>query len=201
MERKFHKYERKRNVFAYHLVQACYEKTFNQKIMTIKSKLTALSLLVAVLATSLATVSVYADEGEMMDKAQLQQKLQEGREAMENGDYDTVAEMYQNRTGEELSENQFKVMQEAHTMMQEGNREGAKAILDEAGVEPPKMQKLQEMKGKFLEGLTDEQKGALEQSRELKQAGDLEGAKALLEDSGIPLPSKGNFNKNCKFGQ
>jgi ABC-type transport system substrate-binding protein len=183
-------------------VQACYEKTFNQKIMTIKSKLTVLSLLVAVLATSFAAVSAYADEGELMDKTQIQQKLQEGREAIENGDYDAVSEMYQNRTGEELSENQFKVMQEAHTMMQEGNREGAKAILDEAGVQPPKMQQLKKMNGEFQNNLTEEQKGVLEQSRELKQEGDLEGAKALLEDSGIPLPAKkGNFNKNCKFGQ
>ena len=204
MEREFHKYERKRNIFAYHLVQACYEKTFNPKTMTIKSKLTFLSLLVAVLATSFATVSAYADEGEKKGEFPLQQKIQEGREALENGDYEVVAEMYQNRTGQELSQDQFGVMQEAHTMMQEGNREGAKALFEEAEIELPKMQKfkkMKEMKGEFLEDLTDEQKEVLEQARELKQEVDIEGAKALLEDTEIPLPPKGHFNKGCKSGQ
>ncbi len=209
MEREFHKYERKRNIFAYHLVQACYEKTFNPKTMTIKSKLTFLSLLVAVLATSFATVSAYADEGEETGKSPLQQKIQEGREALENGDYEAVAEMYQTRTGQELSQDQFGVMQEAHTMMQEGNREGAKALFEEAGIEAPKMNNTRQQserayeykKGKFLENLTDEQKGVMEQSRELKQEGDFEGARALLEEAEVPLPPKGSFNKNCKFGQ
>lgn len=173
--------------------------------MTIKSKLTFLSLLVAVLATSFAAVSAYADEGEETGKFPLQQKIQEGREALENGDYDTVAEMYQNRTGQELSQEQFGVMQEAHTMMQEGNREGAKALFEEAGIELPKihkfkkMKEMKEMKEKFFDNLTDEQKEVLEQAKELRKEGDKEGAKALVEEAGIPLPPKKHFKGNCGF--
>ena len=99
--------------------------------MTIKSKLTVLSLLVAVLATSFATVSAYADESEELDKPQMGQHMKEMKAAFENGDYDTIAEMYQNRTGAELSEDQFNVMQEARTLRAEGDTEGAKALLEE----------------------------------------------------------------------
>lgn len=169
--------------------------------MTIKSKLTFLSLLVAVMATSFATVSAYADEGELGEKQpQMKQHMEEMKAAFENGDYDAIAAMYQERTGQDLSEEQFGVMQEAHAMMQEGDKEGAKALIEESGLELPKMH--QQGKGKFMEDLTDEQKEVMEEARALKEEGDIEGAKALLEDAEIPLPpKKGNFNKGCKFGQ
>ncbi len=120
--------------------------------MTIKAKLTVLSLIVVVLATSFVTV--FADSVEVkkeVKKAELLQKLEQKemlKEALENGDYDVIAEKHQERTGEELSEEQFGLMQEAHTMMQEGNREGAKALFEEAGVKLQNMQKLKKMEKK-----------------------------------------------------
>lgn len=42
-----------------------------------------------------------------------------------------------------------------------------------------------------MANLTDEQKEVLDSARELRQAGDFEGAKKLIEEAGIQIPMRG----------
>jgi hypothetical protein len=147
-------------------------------VMTTKSKLTVLSLVAAILVTSFATALASADSGQP------------------EMDYETRAERHLERTGEVLSEDTFNVMEEARELRQSGDREGARALIEDAGIDFPRMGQMGEMRGQkgrrgyFMQNLTDEQKEIVEAARELRQEGDHEGAKQLIEDSGIELPKK-----------
>jgi len=83
-----------------------------------------------------------------------------------------------------LTEDQKAKFDEAHTLMQDGDVEGARAIMDELGFKGP---------GPNFERLTDEQKAAMEKARQLFKEGDSEGAKALLDEAGIKPPRKHGF--------
>lgn len=91
---------------------------------------------------------------------------------------------------QELTEEQKAALEEARELFEAGDKEGAKEILDAAGVKPPRRHHRQEMREKFLESLTDEQRAAFEEARELREAGDIEGAKAVLDAAGIERPEK-----------
>lgn len=86
---------------------------------------------------------------------------------------------------QELTDEQKTALEEARELLEAGDKEGAKEILDAAGVKPPKGHR---NKGQFMKNLTDEQKAAFEEARELREAGDIEGAKAILEAAGIERP-------------
>lgn len=91
----------------------------------------------------------------------------------------------------ELTDEQKAVMEKARELFQAGDLEGAKAILDEAGIKPPRGHR---NKGQFMKNLTEEQKAALEEAKELFEAGDKEGGMAILEEAGIKFPRKSNRN-------
>ena len=167
--------------------------------MTIKSKLTALTLVAAIAATTFVTA--FADEAVEGEK----KMFREDKPAIEM-DYETMSEKHLERTGEELTEETFNKMQEAHELAQEGDFEAAKEIMDEVGIKPPMKGEMhgkrEEFKKEFMESLTDEQKEVLEQSRELREEGDREAAKELLEEAGVELPERprgeGRGECDCK---
>ena len=110
-------------------------------------------------------------------------------EALEVGDYEAFLEVVADTPLADIitSESDFEDFREAHELRQEGDREGAKAILDELGIE-------REHKGKFsgkhagkqrvLDQLTDEQREAFLVA---KQANDRATMQAILDEAGIEL--------------
>ncbi len=155
-----------------------------------------LATLVILLAVAFSTS---ADETDKVQKGH--QFNPENREAVmetiKNNDYDAWAALmadskYGAKVLEVINADNFGRFVEMHQL-----REQARAIAEELGLpQHKKMMKGKMMKGKFHQGqrpeLTDEQKALMEQVRELKKAGDIEGAKELLEKAGIQF---GKFQK------
>lgn len=68
------------------------------------------------------------------------ERLDAVHQALENNDYTAWSEALANhpKAEEFVSEETFAKLQEAHALVEAGDREGAKALLDEAGIHPPK---------------------------------------------------------------
>ena len=132
------------------------------------SKFAIVTVVVALLATAIPTFA--SPSGGFQEREGV-------RESIENADYVTFATNYKERTGEELSEENFGKIVQIHKLKQE---------LKDAGVKIP-MKQGKKGKGMRMEraNLTDEQKDVMGQARELRMAGDHEGAKELMESSGI----------------
>lgn len=94
---------------------------------------------------------------------------------------------------QELTEEQKAVLEEAKELFESGDKEGAKALLQDAGIKRPRAH---HRKAKFIESLTEEQRAALEEAKALREAGDKEGAKAIIEAAGIEFPKK---HRRAKF--
>jgi Spy/CpxP family protein refolding chaperone len=153
--------------------------------VTLKSKLTTLSVVAAILMTS--SFAAFASSEVKGDISP--QKFQE-REF----DYETVSTRHLEMTGEELTEEMFAQRQEAHELMQSGDKEAAEAILDELGINPLRMGEmngrrgLNSQRGMFMQNLTDEQREVFKDAHELKLTGDIEGAKELIKAAGLEKP-------------
>jgi|GEM_PF-5494378 hypothetical protein len=132
--------------------------------MTLKSKLTTLSVVGALLVTS--SLAAFASSG--------------FGGARGEDMYETASTRHLEMTGEELTEEMFTQMQEARELMQSGDKEGAKEIMDELGIKPPKRMG-HSFKGEGLRGerpeLTDEQKEVMEQVH------------SMMEEAGIDFPA------------
>ena len=73
-------------------------------------------------------------------KEQMMQHKEEMKEIMESGDYDAwVAKMteFGKMDPEMINEDTFSKLLEMHSLMQSGDKEGAKAIADELGLKRP----------------------------------------------------------------
>jgi len=99
----------------------------------------------------------------------------------------------------QLTDEQKTKMQQAHDLFDAGDKEGAKAILDELGIKPPMAGHQGKGRGfgpggrpDFMNNLTDEQKARMEEARKLMEAGDKEGAKAIFDELGLKAPDQGN---------
>ncbi len=147
------------------------------------------------------------------------------KEAISSGDYSTFAELTSDKDHfSVINEGNFSSLMEIHNLRESGDREGAKALMDELGLEPPKkmrrMQKKenrQERRGeikeafasgdystflevapdKLKEKVTEENFQLMVKAHELREAGDHESAKAIMDELGIKPPHKrmnrGNF--------
>lgn len=90
-----------------------------------------------------------------------------------------------------LTEEQKSGLDQARELFKSGDEEGAKALLDRLGLEQLEWRAHMGEKMKdFISTLTDEQKVTLEEAKKLKEAGDEEGAKTLLDKAGIKLPER-----------
>ncbi|MFZ2682089.1 MAG: hypothetical protein WAZ14_03290 [Patescibacteria group bacterium] len=122
--------------------------------------------------------------------------------ALDAADYSAFAELTAEAPfADELTPENFSRLVEAHTLMEAGDMEGARAILDEVGVRLP-MVGGQEMKRGFNQGtghwqreLTDEQQDLLDQAKKLHQSGDEEGARAIIEELDLPHPPAPRFER------
>lgn len=93
-------------------------------------------------------------------------------------------------TQEELTEEQKNALEKAKELFDGGDIEGARAVLDEAGINPSAGPFNH---GQFIKDLTEEQKAKLQEAHELMQAGNVEGAKAIIDELGIkPLKEFGH---------
>lgn len=152
----------------------------------------------ALLAISILTVSAMAVSASSHEEV---------KQAVADGDYDTFIELTQDRpNAQEITQDDFAKIQEAHTLAESGDREGARAIFDELGLKPHKGQK-SEKRQEFRQAIedgdydtwaarvtdrggepTEANFAVIQQAHELHQAGDHEAAKELLEANGIERP-------------
>lgn len=153
------------------------KKIINPNAMTLKSKLTTLSVVAAILVTSSVAAFASSDFGNRQGDGFRQVECT----------YENAAARHLEMTGEELTEDMFSKMQEARELMKSGDKESAKEIMEELGVNPPEMRRMRGHKGP---NLTDEQKEILKEAHNLKIEGDMEGAEELLQNAGIEFPGR-----------
>ena len=112
----------------------------------------------------------------------------EMKAALEAGDYEAFLEVVADTPLADIitSESDFEDFREAHQLRQEGDKEGAKAILDDLGIE---REHKGHHKGKryILSQLSDEQREAFMVA---KQANDRATMQAILDEAGVELPNR-----------
>ncbi len=93
----------------------------------------------------------------------------------------------------EITDAQKAAFQQAKTLFEAGKADEAKQVLADVGLKLPPFVHGRGMdsadRPAFLRDgkeLTDAQKAAMEQARALHQAGDVEGAKKVVEEAGLP---------------
>ena len=122
--------------------------------------------------------------------------------ALESNDFEAFVELTADAPfADDLTPEAFAKLVEAHTLMEAGDMDGARAILDELDIRIP-MPGMGpgpgmdgERHGRMMQELTDEQKDLLDQARKLKQAGDDEGARAIMESLDLPEPPMRHFEE------
>ncbi len=159
--------------------------------MNIIKRVLPVSLATFIVLVSAAVLFTSADEPNV-SKSQRHEAVQS---ALESGDYNawvaTISEGdHEPKILEYINVDNFGQFVEMHQL-----RQRADEIAEEIGL-PKKNKRHGYHKGPRL---TDEQKEIMQQMRELKQSGDLEGAKALFEASGIEWTPK--FHRGFKGGQ
>ena len=165
---------------------------------TLKRFATAgLATLAILVAITVGTSADEADENLAKGPKFNSENHQAVMEAVENCDYDDWYNAL-TKDGNEppileyINEGNFARFCEMHDL-----RMQAQAIAEELGL-PKKGMGKKGFKGHGQRPeLTDEQKAVMEQVRELMQAGDKEGAKALMEEAGLPFGKR----MGKKFGQ
>lgn len=122
------------------------------------------------------------------------ERHEEVKAAVEAGDYEAfVAAIAEAPFADEVDEAFFAQLMEAHALREAGDTEEAKAIMQELGIKPHKHRgERSEAFRAQIEELTDEQRAQFEEARELRQAGDHEGARAIIESLGIEPPERPN---------
>lgn len=145
---------------------------------------------------------------------------EEVEDALENDDYNAWADAMANHPKAEglINEDTFNTLKQAHALHEAGDDEGAKALLDDAGIKPMgERGGMHEEMSAAHDALENNDYNAwaeamanhpnaeefvnentfntLQEAQALREAGDNEGAKALLEDAGIKLPQKGQHMK------
>ncbi len=90
----------------------------------------------------------------------------------------------------EITDAQKAAFAQAKTLFEAGKADEAKQVLADAGIKAPPFVhgRGADARPPMHEGkdLTDAQKAALEKARALHEAGDVEGAKKVIEEAGLP---------------
>ena len=120
--------------------------------------------------------------------------------ALESNDYDTFVELTADAPfADELTPENFAQLVEAHTLMEAGDMEGARAILQELDIHIPLPGPRREFGDDhpkmWMKELTDEEKDLLDQARKLRQSGDEEGAQAIIDSLDLPHPPMHRFEE------
>jgi hypothetical protein len=142
------------------------------------------------------------------------------KNAFENKDYASFQEVTsESKRFQDVSEADFSKIIEAHELAQSGDKEAAKAIFDELGINPPRMrghqgEKHNEIRDAVENGDYDAwaahvaERGGdptksdfeiIQQAHEFHENGDHDSAKELLEENGIERPKhKGERGKRFR---
>jgi len=88
---------------------------------------------------------------------------------------------------QKLTEGEREIVREARELFKAGDKETAKAMLEDAGIERPRVKRAYR-RAKWFNKLTEGEREIVREARELFKAGDKETAKAMLEDAGIERP-------------
>lgn len=140
---------------------------------------------------------------------------QEQREALDaaltNNDYDAFVTLTADAPfADELTPEIFAKLVEAHTLMEAGDMDGAKELLSSLdlplpipGVGPMGRPEggRHDAHQAWMEELTDEQKNLLEQAHTLRENGDEEGARAILDSLDLPQPPVRAFRMHERSGR
>jgi len=160
---------------------------------------------------------------ELSDEERTERKAnrEAAKEALENNDYEAWAAILADhpKAEEFVNETTFNALIAAHALKEAGDKEGAKALLEEAGIKRPGFHKgergqhfaefkaviesgdyqawleLHEGKDVPEDFLSEAAFNTLSEAHALKEAGDKEGAKALLEEAGIERPGHRGFGR------
>lgn len=89
-----------------------------------------------------------------------------------------------------LTDDQQAVLEEAKELRETGDHESAKALIEAAGIELPERKGFKARVNNFFQNLSEEDQAVVEQARELREAGNHDEAKSLLEEAGIQPPHR-----------
>lgn len=114
-------------------------------------------------------------------------------EALESGDYETFSELSADAPfADKLTPEVFAKLVEAHTLMEAGDMAGAREIFRDLGLHipmPPGPHGHRHgHRGPMLVDLTEEEQNLLDQAHVLRENGDEEGARAIMESLDLPRP-------------
>jgi len=144
------------------------------------------------------------------------ERFEQSRQAIENNDYQAWVESLGDhpKADEFVTEETFEILQEAHRLAEAGDKEGARALLQDAGIKRPGKHRRGggEQPEAVREALQNNDYQAwaellanhpnadafvnestfavLREAYLLKEAGDREGARALLQEAGIKHPRR-----------
>ncbi len=179
-----------------------------------KKQLLTVALATTMLTTGIAMASTNAAEPTDDTRVRPTQEQREGvKDAIANNDYVAWAEALAShpKAEEFVNEATFSVLVQAHQLAEAGDREAAKELLQENDIKRPGRRghgpkkevreavangdyqawaELLADKPNAEEFVNEATFATLQEAHALAEAGDKEGAKALLEEAGIKRPGK-----------
>ncbi|HRH32346.1 MAG TPA: hypothetical protein PLK06_03405 [bacterium] len=119
--------------------------------------------------------------------------------ALDSGDYTAFVTLSADAPfADDLTPEIFAQLVEAHTRMEANDVDGAREILDGLDLQipiPGGHRGFHEGREHELMELTDEEKNLLDQAHTLRESGDEEGARAILESLDLPQPPMRAFHR------
>lgn len=177
------------------------------KLLTGKYSLVAVAFLIG--AATMTAFGASAFDGANLTDEQ-KQVMEEVRALHESGDFEEARALLETsgidikklhrKFGEdmpELTDEQKAILEQAKALMESGDRDGAKALLEANDLRPPFGPHGHDGEMGERPELTDEQKAILDEAKALKESGDEEGARALLEANDLRPP----FGHGPRFGE
>jgi len=107
--------------------------------------------------------------------------------ALQNADYQAFVEATKDAPfADNVNEDFFAKMTQIYNLKKAGDFEGARVIMDEIGIggNMGHMKPSFEKRGR-MNNLTDEQKAKIKEARDLRQSGDTEGARKIMDEIGL----------------
>jgi hypothetical protein len=158
------------------------------KIRSNAATLIAAALIIAAGTAILTTSANNNDEtNTLSNRPEIRDDI---KQTIETGDYETFQKIAAGHPGfgkiaGSISEDDFGKLAEAHDLMQSGKTQKARAILEELDIPHPFKNARKQFRRGVHHQLSEADKEKLEEARELRQAGDFEGARAILEEIGM----------------
>lgn len=103
-----------------------------------KRKLAMLAMILAIMATSSVAAFAASNEDIIERHGMAHHRLAGDKFLATEISYEAMSAIYAKLTGEELSLENYNKMLEAHKLMQAGDKEAAKAIMEELDIKHPK---------------------------------------------------------------